>query len=405
MSPIGRRRRRPVLPYLMVGLVVAAGGLVLAGGVAKVPAASGSFDQEVNRSYAAQASVIVDESNVTGERLSTLMSTMAGLSRQALQDQLETLVLATSRTAASAAALAPPVPTRGMEGILVRAMDERASAIAGLRRAVDGLLGLSIPPQPGAPDSRGNAVAPPMSQTQAIAAIGTAGSELRAADRAYASVRSAFREAPGHATLPSSVWITDSRSWAQGSVQVLVSDVGTSPTLAPVTRVVLLQSTLRTGLGAVPPVPVATGSTGATSGSGTILPTKALGVTAVVANQGNVAVVGVTVSASVTPVGGGKGHTVSDRVSVAPGMSLTVALADLPVTPGQAYSLSVAVSPPRAQTDLSGTTDTYSIRIAPEAPPPTTPASTTTTTTKAKPKGTPKSKGTPKATSKPKTKA
>jgi len=415
MPPLGRRRRRSVLPYLAVGLVIAVGGLVLAGGAAKVPAASGSFRQAVNRSYALQASVLVDQSNGTGKRLSTLMGTMARMSRQTLEDQLDTLVLATSDTAAAAAALSPPAPTGSMGANFVSAMDERASAVAAIRRAVDGLLGLPAPPAPGAPDATGRLGATPLSPAQAVDTIGTAGSDLLAADRTYASVRAGFRDAPGHATLPGSVWITDPGSWDQGPVQTLVSDLTASTTLAPVTRVVLLQSSLRTGLGAVPTLPAATGSPGSTGsasgsgtgtagtapGSGTILPTRALGITAVVANQGNVVAVDVSVSASVSPAGGGAGRAVSRDVTVAAGTSLTVALPSLPVTPGQAYSLTVSIKPPPAQTDMSGTADTFSIRIAPEAPPPTTPPPTTTTP---KARTTPKAKTAPKARTTPKAK-
>ncbi len=389
---------------MLTGLVAVAAGLLLVGGASKVSESSKSFHETLNRSYAVQASILVEQSSATGKQLSTLMGNMAAMTRQSLENQLDALVTEASQTAASVTALSPPAPTGTSGAELEAVVDRRGAAVAAIRRAVDGLLGLSMPPEPGV-SATSTSVAHPTSPAEAAAALSAAGSQLQAADHMYRAVRRSFLLAPGRAALPPSVWVTDPQLWAPGPLETLVSDLTSSSTLVPVTRVVLLQAMLRTGSGSVPAVSTGTGTGGTTAGgqpgtggttvgSGTILPTKALGITVVVSNQGDVAAQGVAVSASVTPSQGGSARAVSDHVTLMPGTSSTVALADLPVTPGQTYTLVVSVKPPPAQVDLTLTTDTFSIHVAPE-PPPTTPPVTTTTRPAAKPPKT--SKTSPKA--------
>lgn len=374
---------------------MAVGLLALVGGGTKVRAASGPYRRDVNRSYVAQGAVVVAQSNLAGTELAALMGGMASMQRGPLQSRLDTLVLTTSRTAASAAALSPPPPTGGIDQDLTAVLAERARAVVGVRSAVDGLLGMSPLPVPGTTglaaagtgtgrsDAEGGTGSglPRTTPGRAAAQIVAAGTALSEADRTYASVRRTLREAPGNASLPRSAWVTDPQTWAPGPVQALVGALTSSPTLAPVTTVALVPGALRIVPQAVPP---ANGSSG---GVATVPPTRTLGITAVVANQGNVDVGGVVVSAQAVPRGGGAPAGSSARVSLASTSSSTVALPDLKVVPGRTYTLTVSVRPPPAQVGRNGISETFTVLVAPLPPPTPAVVPTTTTVPKRRAKG------------------
>jgi len=326
-----------VIAGVIAGLVVA----VLIGGALYVGRASEAYRSDVDRSYVAQGAILAQQSNRTGAELRALMGTMATSGRTSLRRRLDTLALASSQTAASAAALSPPSPTvHGFAASLVA----RARAVNEVRSAVDGLLGMS---------GKGALPVP-----RAAAQIAGAGALLVHADRTYAAARRGFHAGPGSASLPRSVWVVDSGTWESGPVQTLAQDVATSPTLAPLSRVVLLPDNVRITPSAVPRV---------TPGGPSILPpTRALRVTAVVADEGNIAATDVVVSARVTTPQGAADSS-SARASLAPGASVTVTLPKLKVVPGDSYALTVSVAPPADQANRSQTSTSFTLRIAPAA--------------------------------------
>ena len=376
MPPLDHRRRRPITPTVLIVLVVAIALIVLIGGAVEIGTASGPYRRDVNRSYAAQGTVLIDQSNQTGVELRSLVADMPSLQRSALQRQLDGLVSASAQTATSAAALSPPAPSGTLGQGFAGALADRAQAVAKLRAAVDGLLGMSPLPVVGAPSppyGSGNGAADAdqvlLSANQASAEITDAATLIEQADRTYASVRRQFRAAPGNASLPRSVWMTNPQLWAAGPVQTLVDRVSGSSSLAPVHRVVLVEGGVRVTPAAVPPIQ-------ATTTLSVVPPTGTLQVTAVVANQGNVDETGLVVSADVQPQGAGAPADSSETVSLAPTASMAVTLPSLKVAPGDTYSLTVSVTPPAAQSNRNETSQAFTIRVAPPAPPPTT---TTTT--------------------------
>lgn len=344
------------MPAVLIGLVVVIALFVLIGGAIEVGKVSGPYRRDVNRSYVAQGTVLVGQSNQTGAQLRSLMGRMATLRqiplrRTTLQQQLDALASASSQDATSAAALSPPSPT--VSGFTASLAD-RAQAVAEVRAAVDGLLGLGQGDQALLPADR------------AAAEITSAGALLARADQTYAGVRRRFLAAPGAASLPRSVWVTDPQLWASGSVQALVQDLTSSPTLAAVHRVVLLTDAIRIVPAAPPPVRATAG------GVSVVPPTKTLQVAAVVANEGNVRETGVVVSAQVVPQGAGAPDSTSEKVSVAPAGSVAVTFPELKVAPGDTYTLTVSVVRPASQVNLAHTSKAFTIRVAPAAPPPTT---------------------------------
>jgi len=335
LSPLDRRRRRRSPATVIAGLVAVIALSVLIGGALDVGRASGTYRRDVNRSYVAQGAILARQSNTTGAQLRALMGDMATSGRTALRQRLDTLELASSQVAASAAALSPPSPT--VNGFAA-SLDARARAVNEVRSAVEGLLGSSL------------------SVSRATSRIVGAGALLVQADRAYADARRQFQTAPGSAFLPRSVWVSDSRMWEPGPVQTLAQQLTTSPTLAPVSRVVLLPDNVRITPSAVPRV---------TPGGPSILPpTRTLQVTAVIADEGNIAVTDVVASARVTTPQGAAGRS-SALVSLSPGASETVVFPKLDVLPGDTCTLTVSVAPPATQADRSETSASFNLHIAP----------------------------------------
>jgi len=407
MPPLDRRRRRrPLGQVLWIAVLVALVLSVLIGGALRVGRASGPYTEAIDRSYALQAGVLVGQSNQQAAQLNRLLNTMPGLARRTLQIQLDQLVAQATATAAGAEGLAPPDPAPGLDPGFTTALSERAGALSEVRRAVYGLLGMAPQPVTGALGAPGpsavgatGATATLLPSDQAAAELTRAGGRLARADQTYAAVRRSFATAPGHARLPPSVWVPDPALWAPGTVETLVGNLTGSATLAAFHRLQLV--TVRVSPAAVPPVgappagpPGAAGACQATTVS-VIPPTARLALDAVVANFGNVGETGSAVTAQLQPQGPGAPATSSARFALAPGASAAIALPLLAVAPGDTYGLSVSVSPPPGQSDQSGLTGCYSIRVAPPTPTTTTtvPATTTTgapgatTTTAAKPPG------------------
>ena len=371
MSPPDRRRRRAhrstVVTLVAAALVVA----VLIGGALRIGGASGPYWGAIDRSYAGQGKVLVDRSNRAAAQLGYVLGKMTGQSRTLVQSELDLLVRTTADTAAAAAALEPPPPWGGLGSGFAGALADRARAVARLRRTVDGLLGMGPAPA----DTTTSATAGPvLSSGSAATDLSGVGVLLERADRSYAQVRRAFRHAPGRARLPLSRWVRDPGYWAAGPVATMVDQLLGSAALAPVHRVVLVPDAVSITPAVVPQTPAAPSATSK------LPPTRSVTVTAVVANRGNVAEHHLVVTAAVRPLDGGSAAQRTTTVSLAPGRSVAVLLAPLPVAPGHSYDLTVSVAPPTGQAPGPSTTLTFPVQVhSAYSPPPTT---TTTTAPK-----------------------
>lgn len=339
------------MPTVLVAVAAAVVLSLLVGGLLDVRRASVPYHRDVNRSYVAQASGVARRSDQTGAELRSLMASMTNLGRGRLQRSLRAVADASAQEAADAGAIAPPDPT--VDGF-AQVMEARARAVAQVRGAVGGLLGLG---RTGRSD---------LQQAAAAGRITAAGTALQRADAAYARVRKGFLSAPGHARLPRSRWVTDANGWAAGPVQDLMQALTLTAGLAPRHRVVLRPGTLH-----IEPLTVPQLHPGQPS---VVLPTHTVTVSVVVANDGNVAEHGVRVTASVAPQGPGRPDSTSLRVSVVPGGSVAVTFRPLSVAPNDSYTLTVSLQPPPGQTDTSGTSTSTVVHVAPPTP-------TTTTTT------------------------
>jgi hypothetical protein len=375
VAPIDRRRRRRHLSRarLSTAGAAAAAALVLAvlvGGLLKVHSQSSGYQRAIDRSYAAQIRLVAAASDRQARELHALLASMPAQTRTSLEFSLDTLVGSAAAAARQAETAAEPAPAGGAGRDIAAAMADRAAAVAGLRTAVDRLLGMAPLPAAGAtPASLPEARSRPISDAGAQAALLKVGRLLAQSDRSYDAGRQALRSAPGHATLPPSVWSGRTRVWTSEGALALVDSLTGSATLAPIRRVELLAHTL-----AFTPAPVPAPT--ATQGVAVVPPTGRLGVSVVVANDGNVAERNIVVRVTVREVasGGAQGRVAAQRrrarrVSLSARSSRTVSLPPVSVAPGHRYTVTVAVVPPSPDAVGALTSDTVSARIAPPGPP------------------------------------
>ncbi|MGH8987955.1 MAG: hypothetical protein ACRDXC_05060, partial [Acidimicrobiales bacterium] len=300
MPPIDRRRHRRRLSRASAIAIVGAvlGALVVAvlvGGLVRMRSQSTGYERAVDRSYAAQVRTFVAASNRLGTRFHTLLGAMTGETRTSLELTLDTLVRTSSSIAGETATAASPAPSGGAGAEVAAAMADRAQAMLTLRTAADRLLGMSPLPVTGAPDPSSGAAVRPLSAEGAAHELTTVGSLLAQGDRDYAAGRQSLRRAPGRAVLPPSVWSGRTTAWTSAGTLAIANALASSGTLADVHRVVLVAHTLALTPAPVP-VPV---SVAGTAGVSVVPPTGHIGISVVVANDGNIAERGVVLRDSI----------------------------------------------------------------------------------------------------------
>ncbi len=347
----------------------------LVGGLLREHSQSSGYERALDRSYAAQARPIVEESNRLEVKLRAMLRSMPRQTRTSLELGLDTLVRSASSLAEEAATAAFPPPSGSAGADVAAAMADRADAARVLRSAVDGLLGMAPLPVAGAPvTSTPETPAQRLSVPAAAAELAKVGLLLAEGDRSYAEGRRVLRLAPGHALLPASAWSGRSTVLSTGGALALANALMGSPSLAAVHRVELVTHAL-----ALTPAPVPSTGGATPGGPAAVLPpTGRIGLSVVVANDGNVTERGIVVRASVrsagqpaaTGSGAGAEHSeTSSRVALSPGSSISVTLPAIPVVPGRRYTIAVSVDPPIPDTQGAVTSDAVSVRVAPPASP------------------------------------
>jgi hypothetical protein len=331
---------------------------LLIGGLTQISRQSHAYDVGANRSLAAQGGVLADQSNATAEQVRHLMADMPTQERGTLQADLDGVVrdAATQLTGMTRAA-AGPTGTLGTQ--LVRVFSDRSRASTMLRGAVDGLLGMHPLPVTGAPgaDSTVPATPGPISATEAATQISAAGTLLQRADRDYRAVQRRLARAPGHARLPSSVWVTDAQIWQAGAVTDQVDQMASSSSLEAVHELKLRSIRLTP-----PALPTTTPPPADTS---VLTPTSTVEISVVLSNQGNVDERRAAVTFSLAPQGPGASHATVRRTFVAAGTSVALDPVIFDVKAGHTYQLRIAIALPAGQSDTGGTTLTEILDIAP----------------------------------------
>ena len=346
----------------MTALVVVAVLVVLGvDALSQVGRASAPVRRTENRSFAALALPVVDQSNATGAALEYLWTKGPSLDRVTFFSDLATMASDSAAEDQAFVALTPPTPSGDVLGRCQATMSGRREAAARLQSDLDRLLG--------GRDGFGGG-----DEAAAVGGLVSIGDQLRVADASWAGCRRALLHQPGSARLAGSTWVHDPTAWSETAVSQQVASLVSSPTLAPVHRLTLLS--VSTTPAAVPAV----------DGVGVVAPSTALAVRVVVADVGNVGEARVNLVVTAVPQGtsGPQGTSVPQGTSggpdlvrattgLAPGQSVVLSPPSLKVSPGRSYVLTVtatpATGPGRASTSIP-------LRVS--APPPTT---TTTTTT------------------------
>ena len=391
-----RRRRRRLAPFIAGGVVVALFLGLLIDGLAHVGGSSAGYRRTITSSYALAFRPMAWSSNQTGGQLRSLMELMGAgqtcrgaqigtapaneVCRERLQQQLDALVNDSSQTASRVARMVPPAPPGGASDGFTAAFENRARAVAQLRSALDGLLGMSPLPVVGAPaqsaQSAQAAQTPTLlSANQAANQLIVAGGLLRSADRGYRQSVAQLMAQPGARRVPTSNWLGAGVVWRTSRLQAMVDQLEATPSLQRFHYLVILPQAINLIPPVIPPV------SGSTPGVVVIPPTSFISVSVVVANQGNVAEPNETVSAQLGPSQGGSPLVVSQKLSIAAQASVTVAFRHLLVVPGTQYVLKLAVSIPPGQNLPAQTSYSITINVAPPTPLITTTTVPVTTTT------------------------
>lgn len=351
-----RRSRSGRFVLLIAALIVVA---VVIGGLTMVSRQSGPFDTSQNRSFASAGGVVADQSNVTGSDLRHLIKGLPTAGRLQLEGGLDTIVQRSAQQSTQAAAVVG-APSGGIRAQFVSVFADRATAALRVREALDGLLGLHPLPVAGAPQASGASTRAPtlLSTSEATSRMVAAGALLERADQTYRSVRRALARAAGHARLPASEWVTSQPAWQFDAVATQVEDASTSSTLATTHQV-----QIRTVRISPPALPSSTGVT--TPGSSTLSPTHRFQVSVVISNLGSVDEPHVTVQFTLTSLAASLTSTVNRSSAVTAGRSVALNQVVFAVKPGQGYRLTVAIVPPAGQSDLTNTSVTQVLQIAP----------------------------------------
>jgi hypothetical protein len=332
---------------------------ILVGGLTMVSRQSGPFDTSLNRSFASAGGVVADQSNVTGSDLRQLMKGLPTAGRLQLQSGLDAIVQRSAQQSTQAASVTDATGG-GTRAQFASVFSDRAAAALQVREALDGLLGLHPLPVAGAPQVTGASTRAPtlLSTSEATSRMTAAGALLERADATYRSVRRALARSAGHARLPASAWVTNEAVWQFDAVATQVEDASTSATLATTHKV-----QIRTVRISPPALPSPTGVT--SPSSSTLSPTHQLGVSVVISNLGSVDETRVTVQFTLTSLSASLTSTVTRSSAVPTGRSVALNPVVFAVKPGQGYQLTVAVVLPAGQSDLTNTSVTQALLIAP----------------------------------------
>lgn len=361
MSP--RRRRRGARRIKGLGLLALVGVLILTGlvihGVYSGARHSDAYLTDTNATFAAQLNTIFDAQLHQGVELESLLNDMANLDRGVLAVRLRDLVAATEQSARAAQLAETPTPSDDAGERAAAIVAGRAHGTQRIAQAIQGLLGLTTPPIPGAVDTaRTMPVVAMISSSSALNELTQGGEQIMQADAKVGRLRADLRTSPGHAAVDRSVFIADPHLLRSDAMAALVVALSQSSSLQATHEVSL--RTVGTSPGVLP--------TQTTFDLARIPPTTSLEVRVTVANLGNVDEAKVAVVASILSTSGTVLSQVRDAQAILAGQSSGYVLHGLTVTPGSDVVLLVAVASPAGQIAGATLAQRYGLSIAPTTP-------------------------------------
>lgn len=321
---VARKRR-----WLTVS--VAAGFTLIGGFVAVVAVQLGPaerpYESSVDESFAASVAPIADESNDTGNELSSMLGGAdTRLSFASLVATLDSMVGDANEAVGQFETLSTPSDLTDAAASCLDALRSRAQVLGGFRSSVATLVSRS------ATDPGGRS-----GLARAETSIEHLGLSLAGADESWSDCRRAMFDAPGKGrnSIPSSVWVGAQAVWDGASVVDFIDDLTLSAPLVP-------SPPLAIAAVSVSPPAVVT-----LRGVDELPLTTSLYLHVVVADRNDLEEEDVVATVSVEPLGTqGEPDSASSEASIGPGQSLSFHPPALKVTPGASYKLEVTVTGP-----------------------------------------------------------
>ena len=204
LGAVARKRR-----WLTVS---GAAGLALVGGffaivAVQVGPAERTYESSVDQSFAASVTPIADETNDTGNELSSILGGGdASLAAPTLVATLDSMVGDADEAVGQFETLNAPGNLKGAASSCLSALESRASVLGSFRTSVVTLVSGSPAGQRSASGGQ---------TAQAETSIEHLGSNLSAADESWSDCRSSMLDAPGRElnSVPVSVWVGDQPVW------------------------------------------------------------------------------------------------------------------------------------------------------------------------------------------------
>jgi hypothetical protein len=356
MALVGRSARRGGAGsrWLIIGVVLTL--VILLVDASLHSRSSGPGQQLAAGAWVDQALPIIATSNAEGQELAGLWTHGLHSSGASVSSELTQLTNGANAAYRQAIALRPPTTVAGAAGLLEACLLARAEAASALRTTLGPTLTGSTRPTSG------------LSGTNpTVASIQSVGADLKVGDQAYQLFLKSLPKLG--IKMPSSMWVADATPYQAGPAQIFLTSLANEMTSTPVHQVQIYSVTTS------PPAV-------ASRGSIQVLPTSpVMWVTVVVADVGNQAENGLTVTASINSGGGnsaGGAGSVRDFADLQPGQAHSiVGMGPLNPPQGVPVTLTVTVTP-EAGSPTQAATESLTFEMpSPNAPPTTSGPSTT----------------------------
>ncbi len=317
--------RRWLTISLAVGLTVI--GAFVAVVAVQIGPAERTYESSVDESFAASVTPIADESNDTGNELSSMLGGAdAKIGFESLVATLDSMIGDANEAVGQFETLSTPSDLTGAASSCLSALQSRARILGTFRSSVATLASIPATDQGSRSD-----------EAEAESSIEHLAFSLATADASWSACRVEMLDAPGSSrnSVPASVWVGPGSAWEQASVVSFIDDLTQSAPLVPRPPLVIAAVSVS------PPAVV-------TSGGVDELPlTSSVALHIVVADKDNQEENGVVATVSLTPTGSvGNSASSSSKASIGPGQAFSFHPPALLVSPGATYVLQVTVTGP-----------------------------------------------------------
>ncbi len=326
----GVARNRRWLTVSGTAAITLIGGFVAVVAV-QIGPAERSYESSVDETFAASLTPIANESNNTGNELSSMLGGAdARLGSPTLVATLDSMVGDADQAVNQFETLTAPRNLTGAAQECLFALQSRAQVLGVFRSSVATLI---AGPTTGLRGQSGVGVG----TAQAETSIEHLGSNLSVADESWSDCRNTVLDSPGRGqnSVPQSVWVGALPVWQGASVVNFIDSLTQSAPQVSAPPLLIV------GVSAQPPAVVTV------HGVDQLPMTNSLSLHIVVADRNNLEEAGVVASIVLTPLGAtGKPDSVSSKATIGPGHAFSFHPPPLEVTPGASYRIDLTVTGP-----------------------------------------------------------